>query len=37
MGLSARNIDLPIVGDCKSVLQQLCEGVDAHTADRFRP
>ena len=36
MGLSARDIDLPIVGDCKSVLQQLCEGVEARTADRFQ-
>jgi thiamine pyrophosphate-dependent acetolactate synthase large subunit-like protein len=37
MGLSARNIDIPVVGDCKSVLQQLCEAVDARTADRFQP
>jgi thiamine pyrophosphate-dependent acetolactate synthase large subunit-like protein len=37
MGLSARNIDIPIVGDCKSVLQQLCEAVDTRTADRFQP
>ena len=36
MGNSARNIDLPIVGDCKSVLLQLCEAVDAKTADRFQ-
>jgi thiamine pyrophosphate-dependent acetolactate synthase large subunit-like protein len=36
MGLSARNIDIPVVGDCKSVLQQLCEAVDAKTADRFQ-
>ena len=36
MGLSARNIDLPVVGDCKSVLQQLCEAVDARTAERFQ-
>ena len=36
MGNSARNIDLPIVGDCKSVLQQLCEAVEARTADRFQ-
>lgn len=27
MGNSARNIDLPIVGDCKLVLLQLCEAV----------
>src|SRR5947207_606083 len=37
LGTSARNIDLPIVGDCKSVLQQLCEAVDARTAERFQP
>jgi thiamine pyrophosphate-dependent acetolactate synthase large subunit-like protein len=37
MGLSARNIDIPVVGDCKSVLQQLLEAVDARTADRFQP
>jgi thiamine pyrophosphate-dependent acetolactate synthase large subunit-like protein len=37
MGNSARNIDLPIVGDCKSVLQQLLEAVDGKTADRFQP
>ncbi|HEY2540492.1 MAG TPA: thiamine pyrophosphate-binding protein [Stellaceae bacterium] len=36
LGTSARNIDIPIVGDCKSVLQQLCEAVDAHTSDRFQ-
>lgn len=37
MGLSARNIDLPLVGDCKSVLQQLIEAVDGKTAERFAP
>jgi len=37
MGNSARSIDIPVVGDCKSVLQQLCEAVDARTADRFQP
>jgi thiamine pyrophosphate-dependent acetolactate synthase large subunit-like protein len=36
LGTSARNIDIPIVGDCKSVLQQLCEAVDARTSDRFQ-
>ncbi len=35
MGNSARNIDIPVVGDCKSVLQQLCEAVDTKTAGRF--
>jgi hypothetical protein len=37
MGNSARNIDLPVVGDCKSVLQKLCEAVDAKTTDCFQP
>jgi thiamine pyrophosphate-dependent acetolactate synthase large subunit-like protein len=37
MGTSARNIDIPVVGDCKSVLHQLCEAVDARTAERFQP
>jgi thiamine pyrophosphate-dependent acetolactate synthase large subunit-like protein len=37
MGTSARNIDIPVVGDCKSVLQQLCEAVDARASDRFQP
>jgi thiamine pyrophosphate-dependent acetolactate synthase large subunit-like protein len=37
MGNSARNIDIPVVGDCKSVLQQLCEAVDARAPDRFQP
>jgi thiamine pyrophosphate-dependent acetolactate synthase large subunit-like protein len=37
LGLSARNIDIPVVGDCKSVLQQLCEAMDAPTADRYQP
>jgi thiamine pyrophosphate-dependent acetolactate synthase large subunit-like protein len=36
-GTSARNIDIPIVGDCKSVLLQLCEAVDARIAERFQP
>jgi thiamine pyrophosphate-dependent acetolactate synthase large subunit-like protein len=36
MGNSARNIDIPVVGDCKSVLTQLCEAVDAGAADRFQ-
>ena len=37
MGLSARNIDIPLVGDCKSVLQQLLDAIPATTADRFSP
>ena len=37
MGNSARNIDLPVVGDCKSLLQQFCEAIDAKTAYRFGP
>jgi thiamine pyrophosphate-dependent acetolactate synthase large subunit-like protein len=37
MGNSARNIDIPVVGDCKSVLQQLLDAVDGKTAERFAP
>jgi thiamine pyrophosphate-dependent acetolactate synthase large subunit-like protein len=37
MGCSARNIDIPVVGDCKSVLQQLIDAVDGRTAERFAP
>jgi thiamine pyrophosphate-dependent acetolactate synthase large subunit-like protein len=37
MGLSARNIDIPVVGDCKSVLTQLIDAVDGKTAERFAP
>jgi thiamine pyrophosphate-dependent acetolactate synthase large subunit-like protein len=37
MGLSARPIDIPVVGDCKSVLTQLLEAVDGRTAERFAP
>jgi thiamine pyrophosphate-dependent acetolactate synthase large subunit-like protein len=37
MGMSARNIDIPLVGDCKSVLQQLLDAIPATTADRFAP
>jgi len=36
LGMSARNVDIPIVGDCKSVLQQLIDAVDGKTADRFQ-
>src|SRR6202022_1241291 len=36
LGVSARNVDIPIVGDCKSVLQQLIDAVDARTAERFQ-
>ena len=35
LGMSARNVDIPIVGDCKSVLQQLIDAVDGKTAERF--
>ncbi len=35
LGMSARNVDIPIVGDCKSVLQQLIDAIPAKTADRF--
>src|SRR5260221_1982397 len=37
LGMSARNVDIPVVGDCKSVLQQLIDAVDGRTADRFAP
>ena len=37
LGLSARNIDIPVVGDCKSVLQQLIDAVDGKTSERFAP
>ena len=37
MGTSARNIDIPVVGDCKSVLTQLVDAIDGKTADRFAP
>ena len=36
LGMSARNVDIPVVGDCKSVLQQLIDAVDAKTAERFQ-
>ena len=35
LGMSARNVDIPIVGDCKSVLQQLIDAVDGNTAEMF--
>jgi thiamine pyrophosphate-dependent acetolactate synthase large subunit-like protein len=35
LGMSARNVDIPVVGDCKSVLQQLLDAVDGKTAERF--
>src|SRR6201981_3499216 len=36
LGTSARNVDIPVVGDCKSVLQQLVDAIDGKTADRFQ-
>src|SRR3954463_5393666 len=35
LGRSARNVDIPILGDCKSVLEQLLEALPAKTADKF--
>jgi thiamine pyrophosphate-dependent acetolactate synthase large subunit-like protein len=35
LGMSARNVDIPIVGDCKSVLQQLLDAIPANTAEKF--
>ena len=37
LGMSARNVDIPVVGDCKSVLQQLIDAIDGQTAERFAP
>jgi thiamine pyrophosphate-dependent acetolactate synthase large subunit-like protein len=37
LGTSARNVDIPVVGDCKSVLQQLIDAIDGNTAERFAP
>jgi len=35
LGMSARNVDIPIVGDCKSVLQQLLDAIPSNTAEKF--
>jgi thiamine pyrophosphate-dependent acetolactate synthase large subunit-like protein len=35
LGRSARNVDIPILGDCKSVLEQLIDALPAKTADKF--
>jgi thiamine pyrophosphate-dependent acetolactate synthase large subunit-like protein len=35
MRRSARNVDIPVVGDCKSVLQELIDALPAKTAERF--
>jgi len=35
LGRSARNVDIPVLGDCKSVLEQLIDALPANTADRF--
>jgi thiamine pyrophosphate-dependent acetolactate synthase large subunit-like protein len=35
LGRSARNVDIPVLGDCKSVLEQLIEALPGNTADRF--
>jgi len=34
---AARNVDIPIVGDCKMVLQQVLDRLDKVSADRFAP
>src|SRR6478672_7508582 len=36
LGRSARNVDIPVLGDCKSVLEQLIDALDDKTADRFQ-
>ena len=35
LGRSARNVDIPVLGDCKSVLEQLIEALPAKTAEKF--
>ena len=35
LGRSARNVDIPVLGDCKSVLEQLIDALGPNTADRF--
>src|SRR5918911_2129970 len=35
LGRSARNVDIPVLGDCKSVLEQLIDAIPGNTADRF--
>lgn len=35
LGRSARNVDIPVLGDCKSVLQQLIDALPGNTADKF--
>src|SRR6476660_1100350 len=35
MGRSARNVDIPVLGDCKSVLEQLIDALGSNTADKF--
>ncbi len=37
LGCSARPVHIPLVGDCKSVLQQLLEAVDGKASERFLP
>ena len=36
LALSARHIAIPVVGDCKSVLQQLTDAADTRTSERFQ-
>ncbi len=35
LGRSARNVDIPVLGDCKSVLEQLIDALGSNTADKF--
>ncbi|MGE0258083.1 MAG: thiamine pyrophosphate-binding protein [Alphaproteobacteria bacterium] len=35
LGRSARNVDIPVLGDCKSVLEQLIAALGANTAEKF--
>jgi thiamine pyrophosphate-dependent acetolactate synthase large subunit-like protein len=35
LGRSARNVDIPVLGDCKSVLEQLIAAIGPGTAEKF--
>jgi len=35
LGRSARNVDIPVLGDCKSVLEQLIDAIGPNTAEKF--
>jgi thiamine pyrophosphate-dependent acetolactate synthase large subunit-like protein len=35
LGRSARNVDIPVLGDCKSVLEQLIDAIGPNTGEKF--